>query len=148
MRFVFAPVLGALSDRFGRRPVLLVSLAGVAINFVVMALAPQRWMLMFSQAVPGLTNTNVSVATAYLTDITPGEQRARRFGVMGAMFGTGFIIGPMLGGLLGEDWTSRPFIAAAALNAGNLLLALLALPETRTLSPSQLRTRSARRSHS
>ncbi len=130
MQFVFAPVLGALSDRLGRRPVLLVSLAGAAINYVVMALAPQLWMLMLGRAVAGLTSANVSVATAYITDITPGEQRARRFGLMGAMFGAGFIIGPVLGGVLGEQWVRLPFIAAAALNAGNLLLALLALPES------------------
>lgn len=130
MQFVFAPVLGALSDRLGRRPVLLVSLAGAAINYVVMALAPQLWILMLGRAVAGLTSANVSVATAYLTDITPADERARRFGLMGAMFGAGFIIGPMLGGVLGEQWVRLPFIAAAALNAGNLLLALLALPES------------------
>jgi MFS transporter, DHA1 family, tetracycline resistance protein len=134
MQFVFAPVLGALSDRLGRRPVLLVSLAGAAINYVVMALAPQLWMLMLGRAVAGLTSANVSVATAYITDITPSEQRARRFGVMGAMFGAGFIIGPVFGGVLGEQWVRLPFIAAAALNAGNLLLALFALPESHTTS--------------
>jgi DHA1 family tetracycline resistance protein-like MFS transporter len=134
MQFVFAPVLGALSDRLGRRPVLLVSLAGAAINYVVMALAPQLWMLMLGRAVAGLTSANVSVATAYITDITPGEQRARRFGLMGAMFGAGFIIGPVLGGVLGEQWVRLPFIAAAALNAGSLLLALFALPESHTPS--------------
>jgi len=136
MQFVFSPVLGALSDRLGRRPVLLVSLAGAAINYVVMGLAPQLWMLMLGRAVAGLTSANVSVATAYITDITPGEQRARRFGLMGAMFGAGFIIGPMLGGLLGEHWVRLPFIAAAVLNAGNLLLALLALPESHAPSSS------------
>ncbi len=134
MQFVFAPVLGALSDRLGRRPVLLVSLAGAAISYVVMALAPQLWMLMLGRAVAGLTSANVSVATAYITDITPSEQRARRFGLMGAMFGAGFIIGPVLGGLLGEQWLRLPFIAAAALNAGNLLMALFALPESCTSS--------------
>jgi DHA1 family tetracycline resistance protein-like MFS transporter len=134
MQFVFAPVLGALSDRRGRRPVLLVSLAGAAINYVVMALAPQLWMLMLGRAVAGLTSANVSIATAYITDITPAERRARRFGQMGAMFGAGFIVGPMLGGLLGEQWVRLPFIVAAALNAGNLLLALFALPESHTPS--------------
>ncbi len=136
MQFVFAPVLGALSDRLGRRPVLLVSLAGAAINYVFMALAPHLWMLMLGRAVAGLTSANVSVATAYITDVTPGEQRARRFGRMGAMFGAGFIIGPMLGGLLGEQSVRLPFIAAAALNAANLLLALLALPESHVPSSS------------
>jgi MFS family permease len=84
MQFVFAPVLGALSDRLGRRPVLLVALVGAAINYGVMALAPQLWMLMLGRAVAGLTSADMSVATAYMTDITPGEQRARRFGQMGA----------------------------------------------------------------
>ncbi len=134
MQFVFAPVLGALSDWLGRRPVLLVSLVGAAINYVVMALAPQLWMLILGRAVAGLTSANVSVATAYITDITPAEQRARRFGLIGAMFGAGFIIGPVLGGVLGERWVRLPFIAAAAFNAGNLLLALFALPESHTPS--------------
>jgi len=134
MQFVFAPVLGAISDRLGRRPVLLVSLAGAAINYVVMAVAPQLWMLMLGRAVAGLTSANVSVATAYITDITAADQRARRFGLMGAMFGAGFIIGPVIGGVLGEQWVRLPFIAAAGLNAGNLLLALFVLPESRTSS--------------
>lgn len=134
MQFVLAPILGAMSDRLGRRPVLLVSLVGAAINYVVMALTPQFWMLMLGRAVGGLTSANMSVATAYITDITPGEQRARRFGLMGAMFGAGFIIGPVLGGVLGEQWVRLPFVAAAALIAGNLLLALFALPESHTPS--------------
>jgi DHA1 family tetracycline resistance protein-like MFS transporter len=89
-------------------------------------------MVMLGRAVAGLTSANVSVATAYIIDIAPGEQRARRFGQMGAMFGAGFIIAPMLGGVLGEQWVRLPFVAAAALNAGNLLLALFALPESHT----------------
>jgi DHA1 family tetracycline resistance protein-like MFS transporter len=131
MQFVFAPVLGALSDHYGRRPVLLVSLAGAAIDYVVMALAPQLWMLLLGRAIAGLTSANVAVATAYITDITPEEGRARRFGLFNAMFGAGFIVGPMLGGLLGDYWIRLPFIAAAILNAGNFLLALLVLPESR-----------------
>ncbi len=137
MQFVFAPALGALSDRMGRRPILLVSLAGAAINYVVMALAPQLWMLMLGRAMAGLTSANVSVATAYITDITPSDLRARRFGMMSAMFGAGFIIGPVLGGVLGEQWVRLPFIAAAAFSAGNLLLALIALPESH--APSSVR---------
>src|SRR5689334_18609565 len=101
MQFVFAPVLGALSDRLGRRPVLLVSLAGAAVNYLVMAFAPQLWMLFVGRAIAGLTSANMSVATAYLTDITPPDQRARRFGLFNAMFGIGFIVGPVLGGVLG-----------------------------------------------
>ncbi|MEJ0050697.1 MAG: TCR/Tet family MFS transporter [Methylovirgula sp.] len=132
MQFVFAPVLGALSDNLGRRPVLLISLAGAAINYVIMAFAPQLWMLLLGRAIAGLTSANVSVATAYITDISSEDKRARRFGLFNAMFGIGFIIGPVLGGLLGDTWVRLPFIAAAVLNAGNLLLALFILPESHT----------------
>ena len=132
LQFIFAPVLGALSDRLGRRPVLLISLAGAAINYVVMAFAPQLWMLLIGRAIAGLTSASMSVAMAYITDITPEDQRARRFGLFNAMFGIGFIIGPVLGGVLGDYWLRLPFIAAALLNASNLLLALFVLPESRT----------------
>jgi MFS transporter, DHA1 family, tetracycline resistance protein len=132
MQFIFAPVLGALSDNLGRRPVLLISLVGAAINYVAMAFAPQLWMLLLGRAIAGLTSANMSVATAYVTDISPEDKRARRFGLFNAMFGAGFIVGPVLGGLLGDCWLRLPFIAAAALNAGNLLLALFILPESHT----------------
>lgn len=132
MQFIFAPVLGVLSDKLGRRPVLLISLAGAAINYVLMAFAPQLWMLLLGRAIAGVTSANVSVATAYITDISPEETRARRFGLLSAVFGIGFIVGPVLGGLLGDTWLRLPFIAAALLNAGNFLLALLVLPESRT----------------
>jgi DHA1 family tetracycline resistance protein-like MFS transporter len=132
MQFVFAPMLGALSDAIGRRPVLLISLVGAAINYVVMAFAPSLSLLLVGRAIAGLTSANMSVAMAYITDISPEDQRARRFGLTSAMFGAGFIIGPVLGGLLGDYWLRLPFIAAAALNACNLLLALFILPESRT----------------
>jgi len=132
MQFIFAPVLGALSDNLGRRPVLLISLAGAALNYVVMAFAPQLWMLVLGRAIAGLTSANVSVATAYITDISSEDTRAHRFGLFNAMFGIGFIIGPVLGGLLGDYWLRLPFIAAAVLNACNLLVALFILPESRT----------------
>ncbi|MBB6488771.1 TCR/Tet family MFS transporter [Rhizobium lusitanum] len=134
MQFVFAPVLGSLSDNLGRRPVLLVSLAGAAVNYVIMAFAPQLWMLLLGRAIAGLTSANVSVATAYITDISPEDKRARRFGLLSAMFGVGFIVGPVLGGLLGDYWLRLPFIAAAVLNGCNLLIALFVLPESRTPS--------------
>ncbi|CAO3427262.1 TCR/Tet family MFS transporter [Azospirillum endophyticum] len=130
MQFLIAPVLGSLSDRLGRRPVLLISLAGAAINYVFLAFASSLWMLLLGRAIAGLTSANVSVATAYITDISPEQTRARRFGLFNAMFGIGFIIGPVLGGLLGDHWLRLPFVAAAALNAGNLLLALFILPES------------------
>lgn len=138
MQFALAPVLGALSDQLGRRPVLLISLAGAAINYAVMAGAPALWMLMVGRAIAGLTSANVSVATAYLTDISPEGERARRFGWMNAMFGAGFIVGPVLGGWLGDYGVRLPFIAAAALNAGNLLLAMFILPESRTPTRGKL----------
>jgi DHA1 family tetracycline resistance protein-like MFS transporter len=132
MQFIFAPVLGSLSDRLGRRPVLLISLAGAAINYLFLAFAPSLWLLLLGRAIAGLTSANTSVAAAYITDISPEDKRARRFGLLNAMFGIGFIIGPVLGGLLGDYWVRLPFIAAAVLNAGNLLLAFFMLPESRT----------------
>ncbi|GGP21543.1 TCR/Tet family MFS transporter [Silvimonas iriomotensis] len=132
MQFIFAPVLGALSDRLGRRPVLLISLAGAAINYLLMAFSSQLWLLFLGRAIAGLTSANMAVAMAYITDITPEDQRARRFGLFNAVFGAGFIIGPVLGGILGDVNLRLPFMAAAILNAANFLLALLVLPESRT----------------
>ncbi|MDB5523784.1 MAG: tet [Rhizobium sp.] len=131
MQFLFSPVLGVLSDRFGRRPVLLISLAGAAIDYLIMAFAPHLWMLVLGRAIAGLTSANMAVATAYITDISAEEERAKRFGYFHAMFGIGFIIGPVLGGLLGDYWVRAPFIAAALLNAVNFSLALFVLPESR-----------------
>ncbi|CDZ47962.1 TCR/Tet family MFS transporter [Neorhizobium galegae] len=132
MQFIFAPVLGSLSDRLGRRPVLLISLAGAAINYLFLAFAPSLWMLLLGRAIAGLTSANTSVAAAYITDISPEDKRARRFGLFNAMFGIGFIVGPILGGALGDYWLRLPFMAAAMLNACNLLLAFFILPESRT----------------
>jgi MFS transporter, DHA1 family, tetracycline resistance protein len=131
IQFVFSPVLGVMSDRFGRRPVLLISLAGAAIDYLFMAFAPELWMLVVGRAIAGFTSANMAVATAYITDITPEEQRAQRFGMFHAMFGIGFVIGPVLGGLLGDVWVRAPFIAAALLNGLNFALALFVLPESR-----------------
>ncbi|GGF21776.1 tetracycline efflux MFS transporter Tet(30) [Youhaiella tibetensis] len=131
MQFVFAPVLGMLSDRFGRRPVLLVSLAGAAIDYLVLAFAPQLWMLVLGRAIAGITSANIAVATAYIADISPEETRAQRFGYLNACFGIGFILGPVIGGLLGEYWIRSPFLLAAVFNAVNFALALFILPESR-----------------
>jgi DHA1 family tetracycline resistance protein-like MFS transporter len=131
MTFLFSPLLGVLSDRFGRRPVLLVSLAGAALDYVIMAFAPHLWLLIVGRAIAGITSANMAVATAYITDITPAADRARRFGYFHAMFGIGFIVGPVLGGLLGDWWVRAPFLLAAALNAVNFCLALFVLPESR-----------------
>lgn len=138
MQFVFAPVLGALSDRMGRRPILLISVGGSAVDYLFLAFAPHLWMLSIGRAVAGLTGANMSVAAAYITDISADEQRARRFGLLNAMFGAGFIIGPILGGALGDYWLRLPFIAAAALNGINLLLAYFMLPESREASGERI----------
>lgn len=134
-QFLFSPVLGVLSDRYGRRPVLLLSLAGAAIDYAVMAVAPELWMLVLGRAIAGITSANMAVATAYITDISSEDERARRFGLFHAMFGIGFIIGPVLGGLLGDIWVRAPFIAAALLNGANFALALFVLPESRPGQP-------------
>lgn len=130
MQFLCSPVLGAISDKVGRRPVLLVSLAGAAIDYVFMALAPSLAWLFVGRAIAGITGANMAVAQAYIADITPEEQRARRFGLFSAMFGIGFILGPVLGGFLGGYWVRAPFLAAAALNGLNFLMALFVLPES------------------
>ena len=130
-QFLFSPILGVLSDRFGRRPVLLVSLAGAAIDYLIMAFAPHLWILVLGRAISGITSANMAVATAYITDISSEEERAKRFGLFHAMFGIGFIIGPVLGGILGDIWVRAPFIAAALLNGANLALAFFVLPESR-----------------
>lgn len=134
-QFLFSPILGVLSDRFGRRPVLLVSLAGAAIDYLIMAFAPELWMLVLGRAISGITSANMAVATAYITDISTEQERAGRFGLFHAMFGIGFIIGPVLGGVLGDMWVRAPFIAAALLNGTNFALALFVLPESRKGMP-------------
>lgn len=137
MQFVFSPVLGALSDRFGRRPVLLLSLAGTLLDYLVMALSPLGWVLVVGRAVAGITSANMAVASAYITDITPAEQRAQRFGTVGAVMSLGFIIGPVIGGVMGAWWLRSPFLVAALFNGINLLVALFVLPESRKVSPGK-----------
>ena len=136
-QFIFSPVLGALSDRFGRRPVLLVSIAGATIDFLVMATSKAFWVLLVGRAISGMTAANLAVATAYISDITEEHERAQRFGYMSACFGIGFIIGPVLGGLLGAMSLRSPFLAAALLNALNFVLVYAVLPESRSLVPAQ-----------
>ncbi len=138
MLFLFAPVLGVLSDRFGRRPVLMLAMGGAAIDYTIMAFAPNVELLIIGRLIAGMTAASMAVATAYIADITEEEGRARRFGFLHACFGIGFIIGPVLGGILGEFWLRAPFLAAAILNALNLLLAIFLLPESRKGSRTHL----------
>ncbi len=128
--FVGAPILGALSDRFGRRPILLVGFCGIAINFFMTALASAFWMLVVSRLFGGGMQANAAVANAYVADITPPEQRARRFGMLGAMFGIGFILGPVVGGILGGIEIHLPFFVAGGLALLNLAYGIFVLPES------------------
>ncbi|QCW28897.1 TCR/Tet family MFS transporter [Lysobacter enzymogenes] len=128
MQFVCAPALGALSDRFGRRPVLLCSLFGSALDYLLMACAPWLSLLYLGRAIAGVSGASGSVAGAYIADISDESQRARRYGWLGASFGLGLVAGPVIGGLLGAVWLRAPFLAAAALATLNFALAWLALP--------------------
>lgn len=130
MQFAFGPTIGNLSDRFGRRPVLLVSLAALAIDYVVMALAPTLWLLFVGRVVAGIAGATHSTANAYIADVSPPEKRAQNFGLVGAGFGVGFVIGPVIGGLAGEIGTREPFFAAAALAFLNFLYGWFVLPES------------------
>lgn len=130
MQFFFAPVLGNLSDRFGRRRVLLVSLMAFSLDYLVMGWAPTLGWLFAGRFVAGIAAATNSTANAYIADISPAEERPQNFGLLGAAFGVGFIIGPVLGGMLGEYGTRAPFYAAAALGVLNLAFAFFALPES------------------
>jgi DHA1 family tetracycline resistance protein-like MFS transporter len=130
MQFFFSPILGGLSDRFGRRPVVLLSNFGLGLDYVLMALAPSLIWLFVGRVISGITSASVSTAFAYIADITPPEKRAAVFGKVGAAFGAGFILGPAIGGLLGNIDPRLPFWAAAALSFANTLYGLLILPES------------------
>jgi DHA1 family tetracycline resistance protein-like MFS transporter len=130
MQFMFLPVLGAWSDRFGRRPVILISCLGLGLDYIFMALAPSLSWLFVGRLISGITASNVSTAFAYITDISAPEDRAKRFGMLGAAFGVGFVVGPAVGGLLGQYNLRAPFWAAAALSLANFLYGLIVLPES------------------
>jgi DHA1 family tetracycline resistance protein-like MFS transporter len=130
MQFLFSPILGGLSDRFGRRPVVLLSNFGLALDYVLMALAPSLTWLFIGRVISGITSASVSTAFAYIADVTPPEQRAAMFGKIGVAFGAGFILGPAIGGLLGGMDPRLPFWVAAGLSFANALYGLLILPES------------------
>ena len=130
MQFLASPVLGSLSDRFGRRPVLLLSCLGLGLDYVVMALAPSMGWLFAGRLLSGITAASFSTALAYISDVTPPEKRAASFGLMGAAFGSGFVLGPAVGGLLAGFSPRAPFWAAAALALVNFAYGLFVLPES------------------
>ncbi|MBV9533654.1 MAG: TCR/Tet family MFS transporter [Bradyrhizobium sp.] len=130
MQFVFSPILGSLSDRFGRRPVVLLSNFGLAGDYVLMALAPSLLWLFVGRIISGVTSASISTAFAYIADLTPPERRAAVFGRIGAAFGAGFILGPALGGVLGDIDPRLPFWTAAGLSLLNGLYGLAILPES------------------
>lgn len=130
MQFVFAPILGSLSDRFGRRPVILISLLGSAIDYFAMALAPTVAILFLTRAINGISGANITACSAYVADVTPPEKRAAGFGLIGAAFGLGFVIGPLLGGVLGRIDIHLPFYVAGVLTLINWIYGYFVLPES------------------
>lgn len=135
MQFVFSPIMGGLSDRFGRRPVLLLSLLGLGIDYIFHAFAPTLFWLFVGRLVAGMFGASFTTATAYIADISTPEKRSQNFGLIGAAFGLGFIIGPVIGGLAGAEFGPRaPFLVAAALSLLNVIYGFFVLPESLPVS--------------
>ena len=130
MQFIFSPIIGSLSDRFGRRPTILISTAGLTADWMLMALAPNLWWLAVGRILGGITSSSFTTVFAYMADITPPDQRSRAYGLIGAAFSAGFVAGPLLGGVLGEWGPRVPFWAAAGLSAAAFFYGLLVLPES------------------
>lgn len=145
VQFFSAPVLGNLGDRFGRRPVLLFSLAALTIDYAFMALAPSLIWLFIARMISGAASSSWSISYAYITDITPADKRAQKFGMIGAAFGGGFILGPVVGGFLGEFGARVPFIAAATLGLINLVYGYFVMGES--LAPEHRRAFDLRRAN-
>lgn len=132
MQFLFSPLLGSMSDRFGRRPIILLSNFGLGLDYVLMALAPSLRWLFVGRVISGIAAASISTAGAYIADVTPPEQRAAKFGLLGAAFGAGFVVGPALGGILGDISPRLPFWVAAGLSLTNGMYGLFVLPESLT----------------
>jgi DHA1 family tetracycline resistance protein-like MFS transporter len=145
MQFIFSPILGNLSDRYGRKPILLASLAALSVDYLLMGLAPSLAWLFVGRIIAGIAGATFSTANAVVADIIPPDQRAKYFGLNGAAWGMGFIVGPVVGGLLGGFGPRVPFFAAAVFTAINFLIAIVVLKET--LPESQRRAFSARRAN-
>src|SRR5499426_3781437 len=132
MQLVFAPVLGRLSDKYGRRPILLASLLGTALGFLILGFATTLWMLFIGRIIDGISGGNISTAQAYIADVTTKEDRAKGMGLIGAAFGLGFVFGPAIGGILGRWGIHIPFLFAGGLAFANAILLYFTLPETIT----------------
>lgn len=132
MQFIFSPIMGNLSDQYGRRPILLFSLLGFGIDYLFVAFSPTIWFLFVGRSIAGMTGASFTTASAYIADISTDENRAQNFGMIGAAFGIGFIIGPVLGGILGQYGTRLPFFVAAGLALVNALYGYFVLPESLT----------------
>jgi DHA1 family tetracycline resistance protein-like MFS transporter len=130
MLFLFSPLIGNLSDRFGRKPVLIMSLLMLGVDYLITGLAPTIWWLFVGRILSGIAGASYTTANAYIADVTPPEKRAQSFGLVGAAFGIGFVVGPALGGLLGQFGVRLPFFAAAALAVANALFGLLVMNES------------------
>lgn len=130
MQFIASPVMGALSDTWGRRPVILMSNLGLGLDYLIMALAPALWVLFVGRVLAGIFSATISTAQAYIADITPPEKRAAAFGMLGAAFGLGFVLGPALGGVLGHYDLRLPFFAAACMSLANFVYGYFILPES------------------
>ena len=130
MQFVFSPIVGSLSDRFGRRPLILASNLGLGLNYVLMAWAPNLQWLFVGRLISGMTGASFGTASAYIADTTPVEKRANAFGLLGAAFGAGFVLGPAIGGFIGDISPKAPFVVAAVFSLANAAYGLLVLPES------------------